>query len=136
MLADCRKGKIDKILVKSISRFARNSMECLETIRELKALGISVFFEEHNIDTKMVSSEMLTAVIAACAQAESESISENMKWSIQKRMQEGKFNTCRAGTGFYLTKEGLIVQADAVPVIEKIYTEYVNGFNSERLRKD
>ena len=89
MLSDCRKGRIDKILVKSISRFARNTTECLESIRELKALGISIFFEEHNIDTKMVSSEMLTAVLASCAQAESESISRNMRWSIQKRMENG-----------------------------------------------
>lgn len=86
MLEDCRRGKIDKILVKSISRFARNTKDCLETVRELRTLGISIFFEEHNIDTRMVSSEMLTSVIAACAQAESESISQNMKWSIQKKM--------------------------------------------------
>ena len=81
MLSDCRKGRIDKILVKSISRFARNTKECLEYIRELKAMGISVFFEEHNIDTGMVTSEMLTAILASCAQAESESISKNMRWS-------------------------------------------------------
>ena len=87
MLEDCRKGKIDKILVKSISRFARNTKDCLEAVRELRTLGISIFFEEHNINTRMVSSEMLTSVIAACAQAESESISQNMKWSIQKKMQ-------------------------------------------------
>ena len=86
MLEDCRRGKIDKILVKSISRFARNTKDCLEAVRELRTLGISIFFEEHNIDTRMVSSEMLTSVIAACAQAESESISQNMKWSIQKKM--------------------------------------------------
>ena len=60
------------ILVKSISRFARNTKECLECIRELRELGISVFFEEHNIDTRMVTSEVLTAVLASCAQAESE----------------------------------------------------------------
>ena len=54
MLADCRKGRIDKILVKSISRFARNTTDCLEALRELKALGISVYFEEQNIDTTMV----------------------------------------------------------------------------------
>lgn len=133
MLADCRRGKIDKILVKSISRFARNTMECLETIRELKALGISVFFEEHNIDSKMVSSEMLTAVIASCAQAESESISGNMNWGVKKRMEEGKFNTCRAGMGFYLTKEGLAIQAEAEPVIQGIYLDYLSGHNSREI---
>ena len=70
LLADCRNGRIDKVLVKSISRFARNTTECLEAVRELKSLGISIFFEEHSIDTKMVSSEMLMAVIASCAQVQ------------------------------------------------------------------
>ena len=133
MLADCRKGRIDKILVKSISRFARNTKECLEYIRELKELGISVFFEEHNIDTKMVTSEMLTAVLASCAQAESESISKNMVWSIQKRMQKGTFNTCRAGTGFLLSKDGLTIRPEAVPVIHGIYMDYVSGMNSREI---
>lgn len=99
MLSDCRKGRIDKILVKSISRFARNTAECLEAIRELKALGISVFFEEHNIDTKMVSSEMLTAVLASCAQAESESISKNVSWGNRKRMESGSFTPSSAPYG-------------------------------------
>ena len=133
MLSDCRRGRIDKVLVKSISRFARNTKECLESIRELKALGISVFFEEHNIDTKMVTSEMLTAVLASCAQAESESISQNMNWSIQNRMQKGTFNTCRAGTGFLLSKDGLMVMPEAVPVIQSIYLDYLQGFNSREI---
>jgi len=133
MLSDCRKGRIDKILVKSISRFARNTKECLEYIRELKDLGISVFFEEHNIDTRMVTSEMLTAVLASCAQAESESISKNMAWSIQNRMQKGTFNTCKAGTGFLLSKDGLAIRPEAVPVIQSIYMDYVNGKNSREI---
>ena len=133
MLSDCRRGQIDKILVKSISRFARNTKECLEYIRELKSLGISVFFEEHNIDTRMVTSEMLTAVLASCAQAESESISKNMTWSIQRRMQNGTFNTCRAGIGFLLVKDGLAIRPEAVPVIQSIYLDYVSGINSREI---
>ena len=133
MLSDCRKGRIDKILVKSISRFARNTKECLEITRELKKLGISVFFEEHNIDTRMVTSEMLTAILASCAQAESESISQNVTWSIQKRMQQGTFNTCRAGTGFLLSKDGLRIQPEAVSVIQGIYIDYVSGQNSREI---
>ena len=133
MLSDCRKGRIDKVLVKSISRFARNTKECLEYVRELKALGISVFFEEHNIDTKIVTSEMLMAVLASCAQAESESISKNMTWSIQNRMQKGTFNTCRAGTGFLLSKDGLTVIPEAVPVIRGIYVDYLRGINSREI---
>lgn len=133
MLADCRKGRIDKILVKSISRFARNTTECLETIRELKAIGISIFFEEHNIDTKMVSSEMLTAVLASCAQAESESISKNMRWSVQKRMENGSFNTCRAATGFRLSEDGLTIHPEEATVIYGIFEEYLQGKNSREI---
>ena len=91
LLADCRRGLIDRVLVKSISRFARNTKECLETIRELKSLGVGVYFEKENIDTATMSGEMMTALFASFAQAESESISGNMRWSYQKRMQAGTY---------------------------------------------
>lgn len=133
MLEDCRKGKIDKILVKSISRFARNTKECLEIIRELKAMGISVFFEEHNIDTKMVASEMLTSILASCAQQESESISQNMRWSVQKRMERGEFNTCRAAIGFRLSEDGLQIQQEEAAVIRSIFEDYLQGSNSREI---
>ena len=81
MMEDCRKGRIDRILVKSSSRFARNAKESLEAVRELAALGVSVYFEEQNIDTAQVSGEVLIAMFAALAQRESEAISERMRWS-------------------------------------------------------
>ena len=81
LLSDCRKGRIDKVLVKSISRFARNTMDCLKTIRELKAIGVGVCFEEQNIDTSNMTGELLTAAFSAIAQKESESISQNIRWS-------------------------------------------------------
>lgn len=81
LLADCRKGRIDRVLCKSISRFARNTKECLEIIRELKSLGIGVCFEKEGINTATMSGEMLTAIFASIAQSESESISGNMRWS-------------------------------------------------------
>ena len=78
MMADCRRGLIDQILVKSISRFARNTKDCLQNIRELKELGVNVRFEREGIDTVNVSSELITAIYAAFAQKESESISGNI----------------------------------------------------------
>ena len=87
MMQDCRKGKIDRILVKSISRFARNTKDCLAAVRELKELGVSVQFEEQGIDTSKVSSEMVTAIMASLAQKGSESISSNVRWGVQNRMQ-------------------------------------------------
>ena len=127
MLADCRKGRIDKILVKTISRFARKTTDCLEALRELKALGISVFFEEQNIDTTMVSSEMLTAVIAACAQAESESISKNMRWGVRKRMEQGTYLASSVPYGYRLKGKILVVEETEAAVVSRIYESYLTG---------
>ena len=133
MLSDCRKGRIDKILVKSISRFARNTKECLETIRELKSLGISVFFEEHKIDTKMVTSEMLTAILASCAQAESESISKNMRWSYQKRMRSGTYIPSSVPYGYRLAQKQIIVEPVEAVVIVQIFTMYLAGYSKLKI---
>ena len=95
LIADCKRGLIDKVLCKSISRFARNTTDCLETIRLLKGLGVGVCFEEQNIDTAQMSGELLTAIFAAISQKESESISGNMRWSYRRRMESGK-STCKA----------------------------------------
>ena len=81
----------------------------------------------------MVSSEMLTAVIASCAQAESESISRNMRWSVQKRMESGTFNTCRAATGFRLGEDGLRIAPEEAPVIYGIFADYLQGKNSREI---
>ena len=135
MLADCRKGRIDKILVKSISRFSRNTAECLEAIRELKAMGISVFFEEHNIDTSEVSSEMLTAILASCAQAESESISKNVSWGNHKRMEKGSFSPSSAPYGYRLTNGELVVEQKEAETVRWIYASYLSGLSPEHIAR-
>ena len=119
MMRDCRKGKIDRILVKSISRFARNTKDCLAAVRELKELGVSVLFEEQGIDTARVSSEMVTAIMASLAQKGSESISGNVQWSYQKRMESGKFNTCKAPYGFRLQNRQLVIEENEAAVIRQ-----------------
>ena len=91
MLQDCRAGKISRILVKSVSRFARNTLELIETTRELKDLGVVVVFEEQGIDTSQMLGEMQLTLLAMAAQEESTSISKNMRWSYQKRMENGTF---------------------------------------------
>ena len=100
MMQDCRKGKIDRILLKSISRFARNTKDCLAAVRELKELGVSVLFEEQGIDTARVSSEMVTAIMASLAQKGSESISGNVRWGVQKRMEDGTYVASSAPYGY------------------------------------
>ena len=129
MMQDCRKGKIDRILVKSISRFARNTKDCLAAVRELKELGVSVLFEEQGIDTSKVSSEMVTAIMASLAQKGSESISGNVQWGYQKRMESGKFNTCKAPYGFTLHEGKLSIIEDEAAVVRFIFQLYLNGLN-------
>lgn len=89
MLAACRKGRIDLIITKSLSRFARNTVDCLDTVRELKGLGIGVLFEKENINTLTESSEFMVTRFSGFAQAESESISKNVSWGIRKSMENG-----------------------------------------------
>ena len=136
LLADCQKGRIDKVLVKSISRFARNTTECLETIRELKSLGISIYFEEHSIDTKMVSSEMLTAVIASCAQAEGESISKNTRWSIQKKMQNGTYVASSVPFGFRRENGSLRIEEPEAQYVRYAVSSYLSGKSASAIAKE
>lgn len=123
MMEDCRKGRIDRILVKSSSRFARNAKESLEAVRELAALGVSVYFEEQNIDTAQVSGEVLIAMFAALAQRESEAISSRRRWSYQLQMRKGRFNTYQAPLGFMRVDGKLEIVPEEAAVIRRIFEE-------------
>ena len=136
LMADCRRGLIDRVLVKSISRFARNTLECLEVIRELKSIGVSVFFEEQNMDTSVMSSEMLTAIHATFAQRESENISKHIRWSYEKRMQNGEFNTCKPPHGFCQNGSNIIVERSETEVIQYIFSEYLSGKTAGIIAKE
>ena len=135
MLADSERGLIDRILVKSISRFARNTAECLEAIRHFRANGTTIFFEKENIDTARMSSELMTALYAAFSQSESESISGNMRWSYQKRMERGEFNTCSAPLGYDLVNGSLIINEECAAVVRSIYEMYLRGINTTEITK-
>ena len=110
LLADCRRGRIDRILVKSSSRFARNAKECLEAVRELKALDIGVCFEEQNIDTAKLSGELLIAIFAMIDQEESAATAQRLRWSYRHRMQAGQFITCKAPFGYQLRNGTLQIE--------------------------
>ena len=136
MMEDCRKGRIDRILVKSSSRFARNTKESLAAVRELKSLNISVYFEEQNIDTAQVSGEVLIAMFAALAQRESEAISERVRWSYRVRMSKGRFSTCKAPYGYRLIKDHLEIQEDEASIIRHIFDRYLAGVSMENIAKE
>ena len=134
ILADCRAGKIDQILVKSISRFARNTVTLLTTVRELKLLGVDVCFEEQGIRTMSAAGELMLTILASFAQEESRSVSENMKWRIRKNFEAGiPWN----GTVFgYRLQDGkYIVKPDEAEIVKQIFTWYLSGMGYMAIAK-
>lgn len=108
MLEDCEAGKIDIILTKSISRFARNTVDLLETVRHLKNLGIEVRFEKENIHSLSEDGELMLTLLASFAQEESRSISENVKWGVRKRFQSGEIGAANKHILGYRYDDGLL----------------------------
>lgn len=133
MMADCRKKKIDRILTKSISRFARNVRECIEYVRELQSLGVSVEFEKEGIDTAFLSGEMMIAVFGSLAQEESQSISSNMIQSYDMRMRKGEFVTCKAPFGYSLDRCSLLVDPEEANTVRFIFNSYINGMSTREI---
>ena len=128
MIADCRRGKIDRILVKSISRFARNTKDFLTVLRELTALGVSVLFEEDNIDTATLTSEFMVSVYSALAQEESISISMNQRMSYQRRMERGEFITCCAPLGYRIEDgKNLAIVEEEAALVRWMFDSYLSG---------
>jgi len=141
MIDDCRAGKINKILVKSISRFARNTVDALNYIRELKELGISIYFENENIDTLTPGGEVLITILAAMAEQESRTMSTNIKWSYQKKFKNGEvtLNTSQMW-GYIKTgrkdeegKEIYEINEEEAAIVRRIYREYLSGLTAARI---
>lgn len=127
LMSDCRKGKIDRILTKSISRFARNTKDSLEAIRELKTLGISVYFEKENIDTGEINSEIMLTIYSQFAQEESISISKNCRMGIKKRMMDGTYKLTSAPFGYDCVDGKLRIDSEKAEVVKQIFSWYVSG---------
>lgn len=126
MLADCRAGKIDHIITKSVSRFSRNTVILLETIRELKGLGISVYFEEQSIDTATDDGELMLSILASYAQEESLSASENQKWRVRRNFEQGiPWRFFMLG---YRGENGkLVVVPEEADIVRGIFRDYLDG---------
>jgi len=126
LLADCRSGKVDMVITKSISRFARNTVTLLETIRELKSLGIDVFFEEQNIHTASADGELMLSILASFAQAESLSASENQKWRIRHNFEQGKPWDCTL-LGYRYKDGRYVIEPSEAETVRRIFSEYISG---------
>lgn len=127
MIADCRDGKIDRILVKSISRFARNQEDYIYYMRELMRMGVTIHFEKENIDTGKMTSEQAADIYGAFAQMETTGHSQNMRVSYRMRMEKGTFIPNSAPFGFRLTDNRLVIEPAEAEVIRRIYDMYLNG---------
>ena len=135
LLTDCRAGKIDMVITKSISRFARNTVTLLETVRELKDLGVSVVFEEQNIDTMTAEGELLITLLASFAQAESLSASENMKWRYQRSYENGEMMALRHLFGYDIGKDGIVIDEDEAEVVREIFRRFLDGESMESIAR-
>lgn len=134
MLTDCRQGKIDSIITKSISRFARNTVTLLETVRELKSLGIDVYFEEQNIHTLSGEGELMLTILASYAQEESLSVSENCKWRIRQDFSKGKPGNIKV-FGYDLVDGQLEINTQEAETVRTIFTDYLSGMGKNAIVK-
>lgn len=130
MIADCEAHKVDMVITKSISRFARNTQDCLENYRKLKNLGVTVVFEKENISSADTTGELLLTILSSLAQDESRNISENTKWGIRSKFQKGipHINACKF-MGFDKAEDGrLIINEEEAKLVRRIYREFLEGF--------
>ena len=137
MIRLCKKQKIDLVITKSISRFARNTVDCLEYVRQLKDLGVGVIFEKENINTLTMTSEFMIALYGSFAQAESESISKNVTWGKQKAYAEGKVSFQYKHLLGY--RRGADGKPEIVPeeaeTVRMIYELFLDGFSMTNIKK-
>jgi Site-specific recombinases, DNA invertase Pin homologs len=127
MIADCRDGKIDRILVKSISRFARNQEDYILNMRELLRMGVTIYFEKENIDTGKMTSEQTADIYGAFAQMETTSHSQNMRVSFRIQMEKGIFVPAKAPYGYRLVDRELYIVPEEAEIVRQIYQEFLKG---------
>lgn len=134
LLADCRNGKIDMVITKSVTRLARNTLTLLETARELKSLEIDIYFEKENIHTMSMDGELMLTLLASFAQEESRSASENCKWRIRKMFEQGRPTT--GNMLGYRLKDGLIqVVPEEAEIVRMIFTDFLAGMGRTAIAK-
>ena len=136
MIRMCELHQIDLILTKSVSRFARNAKEALNYTRKLKLLGIGVQFEEDGINTLAMADEMLLNTFAAIAQEESESISQNERLSIVKRMERGEYIATNVPYGYRLIDKKLVVYEPEAKIVRWIFDAYLNGMSATEIARE
>lgn len=136
LIADCKEGKINLILTKSISRFSRNTTDCIEMVRTLTALGVNIRFAKENIDTGTMDSEFMLSILACLAEDESHSISGNMKWSIRKKFEAGSYRSSITPYGYQQEENTLAVMPEQAEVVRRIFRSVLSGMGAGSIAKE
>ncbi|MEG2687060.1 MAG: recombinase family protein [Christensenellaceae bacterium] len=136
LLSDCQCGKVNMIITKSISRFARNTVTLLETVRKLKAWDVDVFFEEQNIHTMSSDGELMLTILASYAQEESLSASENQKWRIRKAFENGELLNLRFLFGYTICKGHIQIDERAATIVREIFKRVIDGESYGAIYRD
>ena len=127
MIRDCEKDRIDFIITKSISRFARNTMDCLELVRQLLNIGVTICFEKENLNTGDMEGELMLSILSGFAAEESASISQNMTWSISKKFQNGSFIIGSPPYGYANVNGEMVIVPEEAEVVKRIFSECLSG---------
>lgn len=135
LLADCKAGNIDIILTKSISRFARNTVDLIETVRRLRELNVDVYFERENIHSMSSDGELMLSILASFAQEESRSVSENCKWRIRRNFENGDLWGLGMLYGYKIKRGSIEVDPEQVGVVRMIFEDYISGMGGSLIAK-
>ena len=136
LLNDCEKGRIDYIIVKSISRFSRNTVDSIEIVRKLCKAGIYIYFEKENIDTGKMEGELLLSILSSLAESESHSISENNKWGIQRRFQSGTYKIGYTPYGYDNVDGQMVVNEEQAETVRWIFEQILSGKSPGAVAKE
>ena len=137
LLYECRIGRIDYVLTKSVSRFSRNTTDCLELVRELLSYKVPIYFEKENLDTGSMETELVRAILSSLAQEESEPISKNVKWGNQKRIKNGRYRAGTAPYGYTFDSDGnYAIIPDEAGMVRFIFKSVVSGMGVHKIGKE
>ena len=134
-MADYRAWKVKQIITKSISRFIRNTVDLLAAVRELRSIGVGVYFEEQRIDTMSGDGELMLSILASYAQEESRTVSENCKWRIKQRFENGELLGFTVMYGYHIKSGVITVNEERSAVVRCIFGLYISGWGYGRIAK-
>lgn len=135
-MSDCENHQIDMVITKSLSRFSRNTTDCLELVRRLLAVNVPIFFEKENLNTGSMESELMLAILSSMAEGESTSTSENTKWAVQKRFQNGTFKISYPPYGYDWDGEEMKVNPAQAEIVRQIFSAFLSGIGINQIAKE